>query len=428
MNHKFLQKLEEFSGKMSQEIHLKAIRNSFMTLIPLLVLGGFMTFFAYVLFVPTSFMGKMMSEEMLNQLSGLTARINNGTMGIIGFLMMALVSYDIAKTRKFYNPMYVTVVTMAMYFIIIPFTSVVTVGGVTENVGGIINSGMFSTSNMFLALLVALVGSEVFMKLAKNEKLQIHIKGQVPPAIIESFNMIITVIITLVGTGIVCFILKIASGYELHEFINKVLQAPLVGFSATPVGIVVNIFLQNLCWVFGIHPAGVTNPIFDAPLLAALEQGEIINLPFRDVYGTLGGSGATIGLVIVILLFSKRSELRAIAKLGLPTSFFNINEPILFGIPIVYNLILGIPLCLVPVFNMLVAYFATVTGLVSKLSVYVAWSTPMGLSAYISSGGDLRNVFLQIALILADSCIYLFFVKIYEASLKRQEEKVKAVL
>ena len=200
---------------------------------------------------------------------------------------------------------------------------------------------------------------------------------------------------------------------------------------------IVNVLLQNLVFFFGIHPAGVTNPVFDTPLTIALTQNaeaiaqgltptNICNLAFRDVYTTLGGSGATLGLLICMLFFSKRNEVKEIAKVAAPVSIFNINEPVLFGLPVVYNFVMLIPFVAVSVINVIIAYLATAAHLVSVLSVYVTWSTPIGFSAFLASAGDFRNVILQLLLVVLDELIWFPFLKMYEKQLEKQAESDEA--
>ena len=150
----------------------------------------------------------------------------------------------------------------------------------------------------------------------------------------------------------------------------------------------------------------------NAAWIAGKEIPNIISLPFRDVYGTLGGIACTLGLLIAIFIASKRKDLKDIAKVSLPTSLFNINEPVLFGVPIVFNPILFIPFCFTTTIIYIVAYVATAMGLVSKLVVFTTWSTPIFLSGYMASGGDFRNVILQIVCLGIAVLTYLPFVKL----------------
>ena len=419
---KFLDKLGEISGKIAQNTYVAAIRDSFVTIIPFLVLGGFITFICWV-FLPSEFAAKMIPADVISAIQTSLGETSTASMGLMTLMTVILLGYNIARFKGFSSPIICSLVALSSFIIATPI------------IDGAIPTSYFGSNGMFEGLLFGIVSSVVFLKISENEKLKIHIEGNVPPTIIDTFNNLFSIILSLLVITVAVFSIKFISGMEIADLINKTLQAPLVNVTATLPGMIINVLLQNLVFFFGIHPAGVTNPIFDTPLTIALTQnteaiaaGEaaknICNLAFRDVYTTLGGSGATLGLLIVILLFAKRKELKEIGKISAPVSIFNINEPILFGVPIVYNFVLLIPFVLTSVVNVIIAYFVTKIGLVSVLSVYTTWSTPIGFSAFIASAGDFRNVILQLALVALDILIWLPFFKLYENQLNKQ--KIKA--
>ena len=184
----------------------------------------------------------------------------------------------------------------------------------------------------------------------------------------------------------------------------------------------------NLLFFFGIHAGGIINPILEPPLLVAMQQNveafaahqdipNIIVLPFRDLYGHLGGTGSTIALLIVIFMLSRRKEHKEFAKMVIPTSVFNINEPIVFGFPILFNPFMLIPFVFGPLLLFTIAYFATYLGLVSPIVAYVPWSVPPLINGYLASGRDIRNVILQLILIVIQVLIYIPFLKLYERSM-----------
>src|SRR5699024_2030239 len=120
------------------------------------------------------------------------------------------------------------------------------------------------------------------------------------------------------------------------------------------------------------------------------EVPHIINLSFKDTFAVMGGSGNTISLLIAIFIFSRRKDYKDISKLTVAPSVFNISEPIIFGLPIVFNPILIIPFIISPVFSLTVAYYATKIGLISHVVVQIPWTTPPVLSGFLATGGDWR--------------------------------------
>ncbi len=405
------ERVMKIAEKVGTEVHLKAIRDGFLTTIPFLVLSGFMVFFAYVLFSGDNFITQNLPKNVVDAIVSISSKTMNGGQNILSLFMVLLVSYNLAKYKNYKSPLMPALVSLGTLFILMPSE---------------ISYGTMGTSGMLVCLMTALIVTDSFLFLNKQQWLKIKISGNVPPAIIESFNSMFIVILIEIVASIVSFACLSSTGLEIHALINDVIQRPLVGVATNlPVFLLYFGFGQCLLYFFGIHPAGVINPIFEPLLLVAIEDNNkawlagnpipnIINLPFRDVYGTLGGIACTLGLIIAIFLVSKRKDIRDVAKVGLPTSVFNINEPILFGIPIVFNPILFIPFCFTTTIIYIIAYFATYIGLVSKLVVYTTWSTPIFLSGYIASGGDFRNVILQaVCLVIAVLC-YLPFVKLLD--------------
>lgn len=133
----------------------------------------------------------------------------------------------------------------------------------------------------------------------------------------------------------------------------------------------------------------------------------------------MGGGGTMLCLVIALFLFSKRSDEKMVAKIGGVPSLFNISEPIMFGLPVVYNPIYAIPFCIVPICSTLIAYFATALGLVGHTIVPIPWVTPPIISGFISTG-DVRGAIVQIVILLVGIAIYAPFVIISNKAAKKQ--------
>lgn len=188
-------------------------------------------------------------------------------------------------------------------------------------------------------------------------------------------------------------------------------------------GILLLMFVAQLFWVIGIHGNQMIKPIREPLLLGAItvnmsafEQGKevpnIITMPFWDVYMSIGGSGLTIGLLIAVMIATRRKEMKEIAKLSIGPGLFNINEPVIFGMPIMLNPILAIPFIITPLVTGSIGYFATLTGFAGKAVVMVPWTTPPLINAWLSTAGSMGAVVTQLICIVAAVLIYLPFVKI----------------
>ena len=176
------------------------------------------------------------------------------------------------------------------------------------------------------------------------------------------------------------------------------------------------LFLVQLFWFFGLHGSNVMAPIIEGVYTPALLKNlEYWNqfqttegMPFIwtrgsiDAYAQMGGCGVTLGLLIAIFIFSKKDDSRAVAKLSAPMGIFNINEPIIFGVPIVLNPIYIIPWLIVPPICGSIAYGLTLKGIIPPVFLQVPWVMPVGIYAFLATGGSvlagavaLLNVFIS---------------------------------
>ena len=187
-------------------------------------------------------------------------------------------------------------------------------------------------------------------------------------------------------------------------------------------------------FAIGIHPSAIVDTVIGPGLLLAITENmdavqaglpaqNIINDSFKQVYGLIGGTGCTICLIIAVFAFSKRRDHKMIASLGVAPGIFNINEPVIFGFPIVMNPIMIIPFVLVTQINFILAYIVTSLGLIEKCVVQIPWTTPPVISAFLSTNGDIRAAVFHIILIVIGVMIYLPFLKMSEKSLNNQIEE-----
>jgi PTS system cellobiose-specific IIC component len=276
---------------------------------------------------------------------------------------------------------------------------------------------------MLLVIIAALVSVPLVVQLTNNDRLKIKMPDSVPPAIAKSFNSLIPTVLTISLFAIVEVGLRTATGLTIPEIIINILQAPLVGGFQTLPGILMYVFLSTFVFIFGIHGAFVFGAISGPILLTSLQQNveaintgsaapNIVTQPFLDAYVYMGGGGTMICLVIALLIFSKREDQRMIAKLGGVSNLFNISEPIMFGLPIVFNPVYAIPFCIVPMVSTILAYVATSLHLVNPTYILIPWVTPPVLSGYLATAGDIRAAILQLVIIAVGVFIYMPFVLI----------------
>ncbi len=213
---------------------------------------------------------------------------------------------------------------------------------------------------------------------------------------------------------------------------------PLISASNTLPAIIGALLVCQLLWFAGIHGAaivvGLLSPIFLTNISANIDAfvtgqpvPNIFTQPFWDFYIFIGGSGATLALVI-LMSFSRSAHLKSIGRMSAVPGFFQINEPVIFGSPVVMNPILFLPFVFAPVINATISYFAIQLGFVGMGVATTPWTTPAIIGASWGSGWTLTPVLLVIGLLILDLFIYLPFFKMFEKQVLEQEQptEVKA--
>ena len=277
------------------------------------------------------------------------------------------------------------------------------------------------TKGLFLGMFVAIVSIELYAWLGRQKRLQITMPDSVPGNVSASFSALFPTIFTVTIIATAGFAIKALTGMYAYDIIYNVVQRPLEGIVQGLPGILLLMFIAQVFWVIGIHGNQMVKPIRDPLLLAAIavnteafeagkEVPNIITMPFWDMYMSMGGSGVTIGLLIAILIVGKREDMRQITKLSLAPGIFNINEPVIFGMPIMLNPILAIPFILTPLVTGTIGYVATSLGFAAKAVVMVPWPMPPIVNAYLATAGDIGAVITQVICIVVAILIYLPFV------------------
>jgi len=260
----------------------------------------------------------------------------------------------------------------------------------------------------------------------------------VPQGVSNQFSALIPGLVIITATMFVYMFFRYALNTTLIDFIFKVLQTPLQGFTDSLVGLIITTALVPFFWWFGVHGATIVNgvmsgltaanrldnqAIIDAGKeLTLANGGHIVTDQFGASFVTVTGSGLTIGLVILMLTIAKSEQNKALGKLAVGPGIFNINEPILFGFPMVMNPLMFIPFIAAPTISAVVAYLAMRVGLVPLFTgVTVPWTTPPIISGFILGGW--RTALMQIICIAISVVVYFpFFKKVDSMNLKSEQE------
>lgn len=418
-NSKFVDKFATFAGKLGSQIHLRTLRDAFATVMPLYILAGLA-----VLLNNTVFTWIFKGQTLTNVQYWGTV-ITNGTLNISGLLIAVMIGYYMAQNREFENPLAVAMVTLASLVTMMPNTVAIIPDGAKKAVdaSGLLPFTNIGTGAMFAGVIVGLLASELFIKLSRIEKLQVNLGDNVPPAVGKSFNVLIPVILVVSIFAFVSAILYNLTGMNLINLITTFIQEPLRHIGTGLWGCLILYSLGNLLWLFGIHHSVIYSSILEPLLIiditeniAAYNAGKaipnIINVSQIQVYALMGGSGSTLCLLIATLLVSRSAAARNVAKLSIGPGIFNINEPVIFGYPIVYNISMAIPFVGVPALGILISYFATKVGLMGPAVIQVPWTTPVFINSFLATAGDWRSIIVQAVILVLGVLIYMPFVKV----------------
>ena len=393
-----------------QNKYLSAIKNAFQTFMPLTIAGAIGVLWCNVLVNADSGLGMfwkpIMALEVINPafaamqfatISCITVGITFGIAQEIGeangetgyFAGLLGLACWLAVTQSGWAN-YALVDTAKQ-------TLELTADGALQTFTGVAG-GALGATGLFTGMIVGVVSVEIFCALRKVEGLKLKMPETVPPGVARAFEVLIPAVITLAIIALIGRGCELATGLYLNDVISTYIQGPLGAIGSTIPGVIIIYIIIGLFWLVGIHGNN---------MLAAVKEA-------------LFGSGVTIGLVISILVFSKREDNRTIAGISLVPGLFNINETVTFGIPMVLNPILGIPFVLAPIVTLMLGYVLTVIGFCPKAVINTPWTTPPILHGFLTTGANIMGAVSQAIAIVVSILVYVPFLIAYERYQNKQ--------
>lgn len=442
------------AAKIGSQKHLVAIRDGFIGIMPITMAGAIATLLnVFFRDLPNSYLPNWHIAETFSWLISINANVWWGTLAMLAIAFAFSFGYHLAKAYDV-NPLAGGLVSAASFFTIITQNAVFnyqlpnvavdalrTLKGVGLDVvlnatgdGVVLNNATgwgflpYAWTNsvgLFSALIIGLISVIIYAKLMQRN-VTIRLPEQVPPAVSRAFAAIIPGTLAIYVAALIQYLCIQFLGNGLPELINAYLQVPFQNLSQGLGAVLILVFSVQLFWFFGLHGPNVLAPILDGGYLPLLNDNtNIYNTAMAagktlsdvsdkmfvwtrgsfDAYVWMGGSGCTIALLIAIMIFSKRDDARAVAKLSIPMGCFNINEPVIFGLPIVLNPIYFIPWLITPVILAAIAYLATASGLIPPVFITVPWVVPPVLYAILATGGSLMaGVIAAVNLVVGVVC------------------------
>lgn len=432
------EKLSTPMAKLAEQRHLRAIRDGIIATLPLIIVSSM---FMVIAFLPNQMPETWAITQFIKENQFKILLPYRMSMYIMTLYAVFGIGYSLARSYKLDGLSGGIMAELAYLLTIIPKLVPAASDAVKELAatspdlqsyldsaasGFVIPMGSLGSGGMFIGIIAAIFAVEVF-RFTETKNFKISMPPQVPASVARSFEALVpTAIILIVVSAITMFI-----GVDVHGIMTK-LVAPLVSATDTLPSVLVIIFIGMLFWTFGIHGWSIVGTVARPLWLTLLDNnsaawaaGDAIPHigpePFYQWFIMIGGSGTTIGLAILFLLKSKSAYGKALGKTAFIPAIFNINEPMIFGAPIVLNPILMIPFIIAPMLSATVAWLATSLGLVNRVVALAPWTLPGPIGAYLATGGDWRGAVLNIVLILLSIVIYLPFFRIYDNKLKAEE-------
>ena len=408
----FLEKhLMPVAGRIGNQKHVQAIRDGIIVTMPLTIIGSV---FLIIGNFPIPAYTKWLAETGIAEKLGYPVTASFGLMGVIACIGIAY------RLSEKYNVDALTgaVLSLCTFVLVTPYNiPFLQDGKEIGTVGGIAFS--------------FIVQKDIIIKMPDG----------VPPAVAKSFAALIPGMIILTVVWIIRLGLMYTPFEDMHNIVRVILVGPLTKIGGTYWGALVVTLLIHLLWMTGIHGAalimGIISPVTyklmaenNAAYMAGARGTElphVVTTQFFDIFQSMGGSGSTFSLAIILFLFSKSKQLKEIGKLAVGPAFFNINEPILFGLPIVMNPLMLIPFVLSPVVVITITYWSMKLGLVSRLAgIAIPWTTPPVLGGALATASISGGVIQVISMVLTFFIYYPFFKIMDAQKLKEEQAAVSA--
>lgn len=346
------------------------------------------------------------------------------------------VAYRLAEKYKV-DPLSAGAISVAAFLLATPYKTMFTPEGASAavEVGGVIPVALMGSQGLFVAMLLAIISTEIYRKIIQKN-IVITMPAGVPPAVSRSFVALIPAFAVLLVVWLLRILLENTSFESIHNIVSDLLAVPLNALGGSLIGAIIAVLLVHMLWAVGLHGAAIVGGVLGPIWLSLMDQnraafqadpnGELPNVitqQFFDLWIYAGGSGATLALVVLMLMRARSQQMKNIGRLSIAPGLFNINEPVTFGMPIVMNPLLIIPFILAPVVLVIISYFAMSTGLVAKPSgVAVPWTTPLIISGYLATGGKISGMVLQAFNFIVSLVIYYPFFRMWDKKKLAEEQ------
>ena len=422
---KFEEPIMVLGEKLNNNKILRILRDAFMLAFPLTIFGSIMLVISNL-----PYLDKILSPEGLAMLQGMLGPASTATMSIATVFVTLGIGYYLSKDEGV-DGLFGAAISFSSFLLLTPYEVPVDETGLM--VSNVISIDRLGAKSMFVGILGSFFAAWLYAKIVKKNWV-IKMPPSVPPAVSKSFVALIPAVLTLSVFLILRIIFSFTPWGNIHDFIYEIIQTPLIGLGKGVVPTIIAIFVIQVLWFFGLHGQIIINSVMELiwgtltlenleAFKAGLDVPNVVTKQFIEIFTvSLGGTGMTLIVLIIVLTLMKSKQLKEVGKLALPAGIFNVNEPAIFGFPIVLNPAIVIPWILAPMVSTLVAYIAMSTGIVPKTTgVTVPWTTPVFISGMLATN-SIRGGILQLVQMLVVGTIWFPFLKVWDKK-NIQDEK-----
>lgn len=421
-------KLLPLAGVMQSNKILSSISSGLMAGVPFMVIGSLTLVVHYPPVDYTTLDPGILYTvmkgwtDLANSLDSVLTMVSFACMNCFALISSAAISYYLGQ-KKGIKGLSAMVTALVSFLVTATFAYDGELTQIFSNYGG---------QGLLCCIIVSVTSTLALSWLIDHNIGKIKIGGQgVPPAISENFTILVPATIIVFAWAIINTLCVHFTGVAFPNVI-ELIMSPLVSIITSPVGAVLYCIICSLGWWFGIHDNAFSGfspflwTAFYANQAAYAAGTSIFALPHIVNYGmiytfvNIGGSGATFGLALLLAFFSKSKQCKTVGKLGIIPAFFNINEPLVFGVPIMMNPMFIIPMAITTSINLMIAYAATALGLVPYIVSFAGWNVWAPIGGFIATL-SWRGPVLAIVLIIIDTLIYYPFFKAYDNQKVKEE-------
>jgi PTS system cellobiose-specific IIC component len=431
INNFLEEKVMPVAARIGAQRHLMALRDGLIATMPFMIIGSLFLILANF---PVKGYAPWMSSIFGSTWQAKLTYPVDATYNIMSLIAAFAVAYRLAESYSV-DKLSAATISLSAFLLTTPFSFLFKPSGAKESVTvtGALSKAYLSSKGLFVALLIGILATEIYRWFVQKE-IVIKMPAGVPPTVGKSFAALIPGFVVILVVWGLRLLVEMTRYGTINGLITTIIGDPLKLVGLTLGGSLVAEFFVTLLWGTGLHGTNIVKSVMEPIWIsasgdnaAAYQAGHqlphVVTMQFWDNFIHIGGTGVTFGLVLAMLFFAKSKQMKNLSRLALAPGIFNINEPIIFGLPIMLNPIMIIPFIITSLVVVIATYIGMDLGWVAlPTGIAVPWTTPPIISGYLASGGHISGAVMNVVNIFISFLIYTPFFKMYDKAKKREED------